>query len=406
MNILILAEVSACRVEGGADRMLREQAIALHKLGHNVCLLVREPPNDTAAEASFEGITEYRYKANRTSAISFVLSSITNSVRIFDHLINTGFTPEVTIIDQSLAGFGPLLFRRDRCASWIYQSFSLAHEEYLTRNTPDMGLLKRFIYFLNVKARLWIERWTMRTSDSVIVMSEFMRQRVIANHAIKEDRIHLLPGAADTGRFHPLADKSAVRARLNLPESKTILLTVRNLVPRMGLDNLIKAMSSPGASDPNLQLLIGGNGILREPLIQLTQTLGLESRISFKGFIPEDDLPAYYQAADLVIMPTLMLEGFGLVTVEALACGTPVLGTQAGATPEILGAIDPRLIIAGTDDRSIADALGKILPIIKENGTEWNVIRTKCLEAVSRTYNWQQHGERLTTLLLDKRTQK
>ena len=118
-----------------------------------------------------------------------------------------------------------------------------------------------------------------------------------------------------------------------------------------------------------------------------------------KGFIPENDLPAWYQCADLVIMPTLELEGFGLVTVEALACGTLVLGTPVGATPEILGPIDGRLVAKGNDAASIAEALANLLELMHAHPDEWKRLAAKGLLAVQNKYNWEVYSRNLDAIL-------
>lgn len=402
MNILLIAETSACQLTGGASRTLGEQADGLKKRGHNVGLLVRAPSGDSRSQAVFKTIPEFRYGVCRRSAPFFVLSSIVQSVRVFDHIQNHLFHPDSVIIHQSLAGFGPLLFRRKRVPAWIYNCHSLAHEEYLTRNTPGNGVGARLFYFLHVGMRCWIERWTMRRCSIVTVESRFMKERVIANHRIPAEKIHVVPAAADVFRFKPCFDKQALRARMNLPTDRIILFTVRNLVPRMGLENLIKAFAVIEKTDPDMLLVIGGAGPLRHSLEQLVCVLKLESKIVFKGYIPDNDLAAWYQCADLVVMPTFALEGFGLVTVEALACGTPVLGTPVGATPEILGQVDPRLLAKGNDAHSIAEALANILPLIRKNPDEWKKLSRKGRRLAEEVYNWEKYAGQLETLLFEQ----
>jgi glycosyltransferase involved in cell wall biosynthesis len=392
MNILLFAEVSACHLAGGSSRSLGEQAFGLSKRGHNVCLLVRAPRDDPRPRADFKGIPEFRYPVCRKSAPAFVLSSILNSIRAFDHIEKHFFRPDVVVIHQSLAGFGPVLFRRKRVPAWVYNCHSLAHEEYLTRNKPKSGPWSGFLYFLHVRARFWIEWWTIRRCNKVTVESQFMKERVVSNHQVPEERIHVVPAAADINRFKPAADKKALRARLRLPEDHIIALTVRNLVPRMGLENLVRAVKEIEQPGNKLLVIIGGAGPLRQSLERLISALKLESKVILKGFIPEDDLAAWYQCADLVVMPTYELEGFGLVTVEALACGTPVLGTPVGATPEILGQIDERLISKGNDPGSIAKALANILALIRNDPAEWNRFSKKGLQLVEEVYNWEKYS--------------
>ena len=146
----------------------------------------------------------------------------------------------------------------------------------------------------------------------------------------------IIPGGVDLQRFYPAADKEEMRRHLNIPEEKTVLFTVRDLEPRMGLENLMYAVKQMIEVVPDIYLILGGEGPLKENLISLSQELGVESYIRFVGFIPEEDLPDYYRMADVFVLPTIELEGFGLITLEALASGLPVLGTPVGGTVEIL----------------------------------------------------------------------
>jgi glycosyltransferase involved in cell wall biosynthesis len=92
-------------------------------------------------------------------------------------------------------------------------------------------------------------------------------------------------------------------------------------------------------------------------LERLVRDLDLKHAVTLAGFLPEEQLADYYRAADLFVLPTASLEGFGLVTVDALACGTPVLGTPVGATAEILEPLDARLLTAGTESQDLADGI-------------------------------------------------
>lgn len=399
MTILILAEVSACHVEGGAARTLREDAIGLKKRGHHVCLLVRAPLTNPELQAVFSDIPEFRYAVCRKSAPAFVLSSIIQSTRVFDHIAAHRFRPDVVIIHQSLAGLGPLLFRRKHAPLWVYQCHSLAHEEYLTRNTPPHGIWAGLLYTLQAKMRFWVEHWAMHLSSLIIIESQFMSDRIRSQHHIPPKKISLIPAAANTAYFKPCPDRKSLRVRLHLPEDRIILFTVRNLIPRMGLENLIKAIAEIERTNADLLVIIGGDGPLRPSLDQLVRSLRLDSRVILKGFIPENELSAWYQCADLVVMPTYTLEGFGLVTVEALACGTPVLGTPVGATPEILAPVDPRLLSKGNDVHSIAEALTNILALMRRDPIEWSNLSRKGLQRAQEIYNYEKRCAQLDAIL-------
>jgi glycosyltransferase involved in cell wall biosynthesis len=194
---------------------------------------------------------------------------------------------------------------------------------------------------------------SLRGSRRVIVLSRYSRDEVIEDFGIAAERVDLVPGGVDLDRFRP-GDRRAARARLKLPADRRILLTVRRLVPRMGLHSLLSAMPAVLHAFPDTLLVVGGTGPLAATLRERTLQLGLEERVRFVGFIPDGELPAYYQAADYFVLPTRALEGFGLPTLEAFACGTPVLGTPVGATPELLAEVDRALILPGVAPRDLA----------------------------------------------------
>lgn len=398
MNILLLAEVSAARVIGGAERVLREQAHGLHRRGHQVSVVARAPLNDPRPQVSVDAIPEHRYHASRRNDPTFVLSSLVRSIQAFDQARGAA-APDAVVIHQSLAGLGPVLRRRRQAGRWVYLCLSLAHDEYLSRTFLGTTVLERVRHAFNAQLRRWCERAVMHRCAQVVVLSEFMKRRVLTTHALPEARLHIIPGAADPNRFRPPDDAVEVRRRLQLPLNRVLLLTVRNLVPRMGLENLVHAIEKLGENAHDLLVLIGGEGPLRPALERLIQDLRLTDQVCLLGFIAEDLLPKYYQAADLVLMPTHELEGFGLVTVEALACGTPVLGTPVGAIPEVLARVDPVLLADGTDSDALAVGIRRILGRFRDQPGEQERLSLKGRALVEMDYNWDRHSEQLEAVL-------
>jgi glycosyltransferase involved in cell wall biosynthesis len=150
---------------------------------------------------------------------------------------------------------------------------------------------------------------------------------------------------------------------------------------------------------PDFLLLIGGAGSLRAHFERLAASLDLQPHVRFLGFIPEADLPRYYQAADAFVLPTRELEGFGLVTVEALACGTPVLGTAVGATPEILRPLNPLLLFRDQTPEAMAEHLGRLLETHLHEREAIRHLRWACRRHVEEHYNWDASVHRLELTL-------
>jgi glycosyltransferase involved in cell wall biosynthesis len=125
-------------------------------------------------------------------------------------------------------------------------------------------------------------------------------------------------------------------------------------------------------------------------LESLVVKLGLSEHVRLAGFVADDDLPLYYAASDLFVLPTVALEGFGLATVEALACGTPVIGTPVGATPEILAPLDKRLIAASSKPVALAQAITSFLDEPKPD----HLAPDRVSEYARQNYGWRAHVDR------------
>jgi glycosyltransferase involved in cell wall biosynthesis len=168
----------------------------------------------------------------------------------------------------------------------------------------------------------------------------------------------------------------------------------------MGIDNLLQALVDL-KKDRRFFCVIGGSGPLRSFLEGRAALLGVDDVVRFSGHIPEEELPLYYQAADLFVLPTLAHEGFGLVTVEALACGTPVLATPVGASPEILAPLDPRLLADDSSAGSLTKALTQALTLARTDE-----LRRRCRSHVEDNYSWAKHVnalERELSSIIDER---
>jgi glycosyltransferase involved in cell wall biosynthesis len=185
---------------------------------------------------------------------------------------------------------------------------------------------------------------------------------------------------------------------MGLPEDNFILFTVRNLVPRMGLENLISAFEIVQNGRRDLLLIIGGEGPLEPALKEQTKRCGVEDFVRFAGYIPDQNLPAYYQMADLFILPTTELEGFGLVTVEALASGLPVLATPVGGTREILAKLGSDYLFDDSTPQSIANGILNALNGWATDKAFYKNISETCRKVAEQHYSWDNHVSKLEDL--------
>jgi glycosyltransferase involved in cell wall biosynthesis len=238
---------------------------------------------------------------------------------------------------------------------------------------------------LNHQAKYWIERAAYARCDRFIVLSRGFKDLLARDYAVKPEKIAVVPAAVDLDRFKP-ADRARVRQELGWGEGPVVFV-MRRLVKRMGLEVLLDAF----VDVPDARLVVGGTGPLEQELKAQAARLGLMDRVSFPGRLSDEDLVRHYQAADLTVVPTIALEGFGLVTVESLACGTPVVGTAEGGTQEILEGFRPDLLVPPGDAGALAAKLREALAAPPD--------RAACRAYAEAHYAWGRVVDRLETEL-------
>lgn len=192
-----------------------------------------------------------------------------------------------------------------------------------------------------------VERRILQEASEIHTLSEFTRSALERDYRMG-GRISVIPHWY-TPRGSRL-DKADARRFLGWSQDARIFLTVRSMGPRYGLDIALRALG-PLTQESECHFYLGGDGAMRQQLETLAATFQRSggNRIHFMGRITDEQLEMAYAAADLFILPTLTLECFGLIIVEALNFGCPVLGTNAGAIPEVLGPILPQFIVPAGD---------------------------------------------------------
>lgn len=211
----------------------------------------------------------------------------------------------------------------------------------------------------SVNIKHWIERQVYRRADHLITLSEAFATLLHEQYGVDRARIAVIPGSIDVNRFGGVAQsRDVARAALGWPGDRRIVLAVRRLVLRMGLERLVDAVATLVESHPDLLVLIAGTGPERAALQARIRDAGLDDHVRLLGFLPDDDLPLAYRAADCTIVPTLALEGFGLIAAESLAAGTPSLVTPVGGLPEVVRGLSDALVLDGAETTDIVEGLG------------------------------------------------
>ncbi|MBU6234097.1 MAG: glycosyltransferase family 4 protein, partial [Acidobacteria bacterium] len=201
-----------------------------------------------------------------------------------------------------------------------------------------------------------IEGYVLRRADAVIVLSRAFRDVVVNEFRVQPRRVTVLaPGV----EVHSRQESSATRATRGIPHDVPLIVSVRRLVPRMGLDVVIWALAEPELREAHF--VVVGSGPSLVELQQLAGDLGVESRVHFVGVVTDEERDAWLTTANVSVVPSVALEGFGLAALESLACGTPVVASDLGGLRD-LALWTPHVTLATpTIVREWADALVSVV---------------------------------------------
>ncbi len=322
MKILSVCDVLFPQTTGGAGRVARELAVALRKTGEEVQLLTR-----FTGKAPLSDDIKVTYYPPPGKAFP------AHYRKIFLDTVER-FNPDLIHIQQPFPAF--LSIPSSFSKPLVYTFHSSWPEEFKMKYSRWPRLLRKIVSPLLIAA----EKRIIHRATAITVLSQFSSRQL---KRLDNREAVLIPGGVNSQRFQPMEKGQ--------PRNVLRLVTLRNLVPRMGLYQLIRAMQ---LLPPHINLKIGGEGPLRAELMKLIHSLDLSERVELIGHVQDEELPRFYSSADWFVLPTVALEGFGLVILESLSCGTPVLGTRIGAIPELLERFDPQWIIKEPTPKEIA----------------------------------------------------
>jgi glycosyltransferase involved in cell wall biosynthesis len=231
-----------------------------------------------------------------------------------------------------------------------------------------------------------LDRAALRAARTVLVLSDYSGSLLEDDHGSPGTlaKVRRVSGGVDVSSFAPADGPGAARERLHLPAEAELVVSVRRAEPRMGLELLLEAAAVLAARRPRLLLVVAGGGDLEPRLRELARDLGVDARTRFLGRVTEHALRDLYRAADVFALPTVAYEGFGMVTAEALASATPVVGTPVGATPELLRPLDPALVAERADVEALTAAIDRVLSL---GGPE---LRNRCRAYAVERFAWER----------------
>ena len=326
---------------GGAETYAYELAEGLGRRGYDVDVYTQwvDRPDETAD--THENVSVYRICKARKKLVTFeTLRFSLTARRMVEfneyNIVHGTLMPASTIAVTPLNGVeAPVVLTS--------HGTSLDELSAVTPEIPTDYLLKYAFHPMNVG----MDYLAGRSADDIIAISDHARDRLVGEYGFDEDQVHLIPHGVDTDRFHPHDEVHPA-----VDPDKLSLLYVGRLAPRKGVALALRAFAA--AEHSGMELLVGGTGRHEERLRRLASDLGVADQVRFLGYVPGDELPLLYSSADVFVLPS-QYEGFGLVLLEAVACGTPVIAANVGGVPTAVDG-DYGIVVDRTVD-AFADAI-------------------------------------------------
>ncbi|TZF81149.1 glycosyltransferase family 4 protein, partial [Cognatilysobacter lacus] len=223
-------------------------------------------------------------------------------------------------------------------------------------------------------------------ADAVWAVSRWSRQRCL-DRGVPESSIGIVGNTVDDARFSPGSRDRGLVARYGIAADEKVVLTVARLDPAeryKGYDRVVQALAALRDAVGPVRYLLVGSGDDRARVEQLAAECGVADSVTFCGFVPDDALAAHYRLADAFAMPSLA-EGFGIVFLESMACGVPVLGGDRDGSADALADGELGLLVDPGETRAVAAGLAQLLR--REGPRTWfepDALRDACLRRHGR----------------------
>lgn len=325
---------------GGAPRAAYYLAFNMAKRGHEISVFTTSVDSKDSIE-KHENLTIYRYATN------FRIADSNISFGIFLKPINHNIDIVHEHFDTPHGPFAGLRYVKRKKVPLVITYHGDWVENY-------GGVIRRVgVAFHNkflVDKVLSYARVIISPSEYFINESRFLGKY--------RDKIVVIPNGINLEEFNIPYTKEECRKKLGLPIEGEMIFFIGDLLPYKGPDILVKAMRRIVEDVPDTELIFAGKGMMRNELEKLSKKLGIEKNIKFEGFVEESLKPFYYRAADIFCLPsTASTESFGIVNLEAMACGIPIVASKIGGVPDVVKDGENGLLVHPGDSEALADAI-------------------------------------------------
>lgn len=241
------------------------------------------------------------------------------------------------------------------------------------------------------EVRLQNEKKLTRTCDLIIAATEREKKELCDYYGTFPENVNIVPCGVNLNLFHPV-NRTAARHKVGLAPDKKVILYVGRFDPLKGMDRLLRAAARL-KQENSFKLVIAGGDDRDQPemkkLIEKCYQLGLQDSVVFSGRVKQEDLPFYYSAADITVMPSYH-ESFGLVALESMACGTPVMAGDVGGLNQIIGHGKTGYLI---EEDFTSSLIYRLKQLFNEKGA--GLLPASTIRASISCYSWSRIADQI-----------
>jgi len=360
------------RVVGGIARHCEGLAKALVRKDHEVHVVTLDFPGSPSYE-EMERVKIYR------TATELGHPNFLTWVLLFNHFL-----------EKRMADLAPQVeFDVLHVHDWLTAFAGISFKHYLrkpmvlTVHSTEVGRAQG-LHGADSFSIDGIEWWTAYEASRVVVTSHSMKREICDHFHLPWDKVDVIPNAIDVTQYNTPVDTGPVRARYGVGWGEKLVLCVGRLVPQKGIEYFIRAIPIIAQRYPEAKFVIVGEGWSRDYLEGVAQSTGHAKRILFTGFISDAEVIALMTSADVLVIPSVY-EPFGIVALEGMATGVPVVASQVGGLAEVIEHDRTGIFVYPRNPSSIAWGVDQILS--NPRHSEWLTQNAK--ERLHKTYSWE-----------------
>jgi glycogen(starch) synthase len=360
------------RVVGGIARHCEGLAKALVQQNHEVHLFTLDFPGSPNYE-EMDGVKVYRASTElgHPNFLTWVL--------LFNHFLTKRMADVTSTVDFDvmhvhdwLAAFSGISFKH-------YLKKPMVLTVHSTEVGRAQGLHSPDSFSIN-----GIEWWAMYEADRVIVCSQSMKNEICGHFNLPCDKVEVIPNAIDATKYQISVDRGAVRQRYGVGWGEKLILCVGRLVPQKGTEYFIRAIPRIAKRYPEAKFIIVGEGWSRDILEAEARASGQGRKIQFTGFASDQEVINLMTSADVLVVPSIY-EPFGIVALEGMATGVPVVASQVGGLSEVIEHDRTGLFVYPRSPESIAWGIDRILS--DPDHAKWLTENAK--DKLHKAYSWE-----------------